>query len=306
MKETNASAMDFNTILGIREAYIEQRLNLIDRTKANKIWQNTYAEVDYFSASTVIHTIENVCIPYAHNDIDEIIFLKYYVALINHLSKNYYKNWNLIEKIESGTLETTKWPNYKRYVEASAKAISKFDASPEALELQQIEEEWRNLSKTPRGNFSNIDWSIQKNRSQFCEWLNSCSDKDDAQWLLNEINCTPCFDYEDFCISAPFWFIYDEFGIIEYKGLLSDLTFLLNHTKKFDSYLILQVAISNGITDAITNHPEEMLTILKEDGYSDNFPEQIVKALEEKWPEIPDELQEDYKQFFDELKEYYC
>ena len=89
-----------------------------------------------------------------------------------------------------------------------------------------------------------------------------------------------------------------------HQAILSELSFLLKWPDEFGTCAILEFAISSNLSEAISKYPKEMLDIIRDEG--DNFPKEIVKALEEKWPEIPDELQEDYKQFFEELKEYYC
>lgn len=306
MKETKINTQDFNSRLQLREAFIEKENELTSATQDNKIWLDANADdmldgIERTPFDEIAQTID-YCFEKAYHDLKSKVFTKYHSDLISKLSEN-YDNWDLVQRIQDGILPEKDWPNYNRYLEAVAKAKTKFDASPEATELRQLQEEWRNLSKTPRGSFSDIDWSVSENRNQFCEWLNSCSDEEDAKWLLSEMNYSACFDYEDFFYGIPFWITHDDNGFLVRKGLLLDMSFLLEWAgDEFGSCAILESAISSNLSETISNYPEEMLNIIENDGYS--FSKEIVKALEEKWPEIPDELQNDYKQLFDEIKEF--
>lgn len=303
MTDKKGYTHDFNGIVELREAYNERKANLIDQTESNKIWQNTMSDdnIEELSCNTIIQIIDTHCFPKAHENIDNAVFNKYHSALITKLNEDYYKNWDLIQQIQDGILPEEEWPDYDElYIKALPDAKREFDSSPAAVELRQIQEEWRKLAKTPRGDFSSIDWSVSENRSQFCEWLNIYNDKNDARLFLSVIDYSDCYNYEDFCLNAPYWMTHDDSGLLIGEGLLLDLAFLLDNSEELGSCAILEFAIDN-LSNAISEYPEEMLYILKEDG--DCFPEEILKAVEENFPDIPDDFLEDYQALFKELKE---
>lgn len=276
MKETTHSTLSFYQVIELRAEFQKKMDDLINRTEKNKIWQET----------EVFWNLDGVT---SHNLNDAIDREDLYPV-------------DIPEIIDSAI---------KMYSDDP----TSFYGCKKALEpLRLIQQEWRDIVNCSVVDFSSIDWSVSENRSQLIEWLKKnpnahLLDKFEGQRKFPGIDCSACFDYEDFCLAVPSYLYVDteELNGLYYIGLLGNIEFLLMHPEKFNCvYVFYYIQTSLGIANTVNKHPKEFLYYLNsdlDDIGANGYANYIVSSADEY--SIPAELTDEYEKSFNQLKEHW-